>query len=918
MPTLLSPFRLLSSLTARPRAWPSGAALVAILFLPATLSAQSTEGDGTIVFGPGNTVRVDTFFTSTYPTSPAVRFDATASVNQGVVVNTANVAVTMNGDTSILPPLATAYALRFTSTGGSLVANGATLRASTSGGLNFVNAANATLTDTVIDFTPTSASGAAAVLLQNGGTFSATGGSIAYNPSGSLATLNHALRNTAGSLALSLTDVAVSVGTTTSHRGRGFDLAGGGTVDLLGTTSVTARQAEALRLDGGYTVTNAGTLTTLDASGNHADGAVQLTSGITNFTNSAGGVVHGASASFSADGAMRVNTEASGSTLINAGTIDGIFSENTGGYLAALTLTNSGTIAVTNRAAVTFGSGTVTNQAGGTISGGASHQGLLINTGDTGTDFALTNSGAISGGTAVSASARTLTVINQSSATLTGTAAAGTAFGAQLISSGGSASLTNAGTISGRQGVQITGQSDVASTQALTVTNSGTITGTATQGIRVDADFAATAARNITMTNEAGALIQGGTTTPFSYNIANAAVYAANRGTGIIAIDNHGTIDARNQSNAIGVSVSDSVQATITLHTGSTTTGAIRGTNPNNSANAGVTLAFAGTGNYGGVTAGMTRYLKSTTGTWTYSGERTGGSVEVTAGTLVFSNRDLGSSVSTTVTNGTFRLSPASPMTAGSLSLNSNDLTVGTGGRLEIAATARAAFTGSGGTARVENAGVLVLDGVASFSSNANFALQVTTNGLLAGTGRSTGFMRIENGGTFDAGNGNLASAGLFRTYEFGGAAGGLTFGDGGLLRWTLASPSESGPGVNFDQIGLDGSTSVTYESGARFGFDFSAFGEGPSAANSFWHSDRTWEFVNGGTVTGGANLLFATTGLATYDFAGVGFFTLNGDGRTLDWTANVTAIPEPSTWALIFGGAALSAVIWRRRLVGK
>ena len=209
---------------------------------------------------------------------------------------------------------------------------------------------------------------------------------------------------------------------------------------------------------------------------------------------------------------------------------------------------------------------------------------------------------------------------------------------------------------------------------------------------------------------------------------------------------------------------------------------------------------------------------------------------------------------------------------------------------------------------------MLLLDGVAGFSNNPNFALQVTTNGLLAGTGRSLGFVRIENGGIFDAGNGNLASAGLFRTYEFGGTAGGLTFGDGGLLRWTLATLSETGAGVNFDRIGLDASTSVTYESGARFAFDFSAFGDGPDAANTFWHTDRSWEFVNGGTVNGGANLLFATTGLATYDFAGVGFFTLNGDGRTLDWTANVTAIPEPSTWALIFGVVALGGVVLQRR----
>jgi hypothetical protein len=56
-------------------------------------------------------------------------------------------------------------------------------------------------------------------------------------------------------------------------------------------------------------------------------------------------------------------------------------------------------------------------------------------------------------------------------------------------------------------------------------------------------------------------------------------------------------------------------------------------------------------------------------------------------------------------------------------------------------------------------------------------------------------------------------------------------------------------------------------------------------------------------------------TGLTTYNFAGVGYFTLAGDGRTLDWTADVSAIPEPSTWALLFGGGVLVVVICRRRM---
>jgi hypothetical protein len=70
--------------------------------------------------------------------------------------------------------------------------------------------------------------------------------------------------------------------------------------------------------------------------------------------------------------------------------------------------------------------------------------------------------------------------------------------------------------------------------------------------------------------------------------------------------------------------------------------------------------------------------------------------------------------------------------------------------------------------------------------------------------------------------------------FETGFIPGTITIGDGGLLRWTLANLSETGAGVNFDQIGLGTNANLLYETGARFVFDFAAFGDGPEVTDAF------------------------------------------------------------------------------------
>jgi hypothetical protein len=867
-------------------------------------SASLLCAQGVFTFSAGENLLPGHFKASEPLSVTAVHFQENATLSRLAWIDLDYIPVTMESGSGIYSPDGQAYALRFDNVGGSLVADGATLRASQSGVLLFQHTATVSLTNTTIEFNvPTFASNAAAVSLQNGGTFTAVGGAIGYTPGGTSGFTSYAIRSAAGALALSLTDVEISSGATTSS-GVGISLTGGGTVDLLGGTSVTAYRAEALALDGAYTVKNEGILTRLDHVGAAAANAVRLKGGVSTFTNTATGQVLGWLGSNN-DKAIVIEETAAGSTINNAGRIDGIHSIGTA---TNFTVVNSGTIALTGSAAIAGFGLTITNEASGEIastgSSGISGYGLA---------HTVTNRGTITGTMGMGLVGTSATILNEAGATITGTNNVAPGID---VNTTGAATLTNRGTISGFQGANL-GSSGSTVNSTVEVSNTGTITGNGSYGLRVAGVSSASGTRNVVVTNEATGVIQGGLGTTGSANAMNAAVTLSNAAEGAITLDNYGTIDARNRVYAIYVGVASSVQATINLHTGSSTIGAIRGENLNSSLNASVTLAFNGTGTLDSSTSGINRYLKADAGTWVHAGQRQGGRFEVTGGTLVLKNYDTGSSTDTIVTNGTLRLAPDTLLGAGFSTLKSNNLTVDAGGRLEVSANARANFGGSGGAQTVTNGGLLLIDGIAHFSHNQTFAATVTQGGVLAGTGRSVGYLRMVDGGIFDAGDGQLGSAGIYQAFESGYYGNGLMFGDGGLLRWTLASLSETGAGVNFDQINVGSLGLVTYEEGARFAFDFSATGVAPSSSNAFWATDRVWSFVTGDEVIGGENLLFAHTNSDTYAFAGIGYFTLGLDGRTLTWTADAAAIPEPSTWAAILGGLALTGAFVRRRLTG-
>lgn len=855
-----------------------------LAFSTGTLLAQSNNGTGTLTFPTGATILPTTYTVPvTTPPFHSVVFEPAATFNQGLRIDAPNVTVRSNPGSAIQPPSSTPFALRFNAPGGSLIADGMSLVSSfgSDGTLTFASPATATLSNSSITTTSQNTN-AAAVRLMDGGSFSMTGGSLTFNPfSPTSGFLGYGFRSESGTTDLSLENVTLTGGTTPSHRCIGIDIVGGGSVTLKGSsTKVTARQAPALNLNGEFNVTSTAELTNLASDGSTDGTAVRLTGGPTSFTQSATGKIFGSTST----AALLVESSAPNSKIINAGRIEGVDSAIEASSPALFELTNSGEITSTGTflPSISCAGGKITNQPSGSISGGFG----LFSTFGSGS-FDLTNAGSISGEAGVfSRSAGNFSIVNLPGAAIRGgtaPAADTKAVTLQFSSLGGS--LSNAGLITANGGIIFDGGTPAADAP-ITLVNSGEITALRNSAIQIFGRSTTSFNRNISINNAPGGTINGGLVPPAFISVVLAVVHASNTGTSTIAIDNYGTIDARSRSIAIGVAITDSSAAVITLHEGSSTLGSIRGSMSGPSTS--IIVAFSGNGSYNYNTAGISGFRKADPGTWTFTGERGGTSLTVSAGELILTNRTSDPGTFVNVSGGSLTINPSTPDPVGGFSLANYDADIGTGGRITISPAARAVFGGNAGVQRIHDGGLLVINGNAGFSSNPDFAATVSSNGRLAGTGEITGHVSFRSGGSFDPGNGSNGSAADFALVSdlFPSS---LTFTQGGILRWSLASLSDQNQGTNSDLIVLNNLGSVSFETGAALDLDLSAVGGPPNASTNvhpFWNSNHSWSLVSGGTVSSPQNLRFAATGQATYPIASVGTFSLSPDGRSLIWTA--------------------------------
>jgi uncharacterized protein with beta-barrel porin domain len=294
---------------------------------------------------------------------------------------------------------------------------------------------------------------------------------------------------------------------------------------------------------------------------------------------------------------------------INNGVGSTVIGSRTGIEFDSGTLSNFGAITGTSQTGilVTVGA-TITNYAGGTITGGQYAIG-----GGTGTT-SIANYGAITGLTAWGISGTTVTVTNYAGASITGPL-----WG---ISGSDTASVTNSGTVTGNLaggGIGVHGNNGV------TVTNNagGSITGSL-YGV---------------YTNGAGAVSNAGTVT----GGGTAIVF----GSGGSSVFNAGTISG---STAIQFSGSGN---TLTIAPGSTISGNVIGTGSDafqlGGSGSGVfDMSRLGPAQYGG----FSTFNKVDNSTWTATGSSVfTGSVNITGGTLLVDS-DLNGASATTVNAG--------------------------------------------------------------------------------------------------------------------------------------------------------------------------------------------------------------------------------------------------------------------------
>jgi autotransporter-associated beta strand protein len=356
-----------------------------------------------------------------------------------------------------------------------------------------------------------------------------------------------------------------------------------------------------------------------------------------------------------------------------------------------------------------------------------------------------------------------------------------------------------------------------------------------------------------------------------------------------------------------------------------TGTNATTGNNTVTSTNANAaTLTLGGNGTYSfgdgsnansGVISGAISLVKAGSGTQIFgdTNSYTGGT-NINGGTLAISNASaLGASGTISFGGGTLRYDSLTTdlsdrfsnaaSQAYAVNTNGNDITFAT------------ALTSVDGTLTKSGSGTLTLSGTNSYTG----ATTVSAGTLVIDGNQSsaTGAMTVASGATL-GGSGTVGADTTFQSGSFhtpGNSPGIQTFHDamltyesGANFVWELVGNTTTQASVspwNFDQVVLTGTSPLVFN-GAGSTVDWS---------NSFWTSNRSWlVFTGANSITGTFGSIIASADAVDGDTftSSIGAFAWRAAGGDLflDFTANVTAVPEPASW----GGSLVLLGLWAAR----
>jgi autotransporter-associated beta strand protein len=198
--------------------------------------------------------------------------------------------------------------------------------------------------------------------------------------------------------------------------------------------------------------------------------------------------------------------------------------------------------------------------------------------------------------------------------------------------------------------------------------------------------------------------------------------------------------------------------------------------------------------------------------------------------------------------------------------------------------------TGSNAAVRV-NAGTLLMNG--QLASAAGQGVTVNTGGTLGGTGNITSAALVNAGGTIMGGVNGAGALSVAGNVEVAGA---------------LAATADGALGA-----GLLNTGSLTLDSGSSLQLALSNLPSGTASETFLLVANLGANAIAGAfsSVTGVAS---GYTYSLNYAFNGVDSFGKVGDGN--DLAVTITAVPEPSSYALLLSGSLLMLWLQRRRRI--